>query len=78
MKRAKKGDLILYYLRLPILPLNERTITGFVSKVSEVGMVKIKWLDSPHFMTPEVHYSETQFRNSLNNGQFKLIRSEDK
>tara|TARA_B100000900_G_scaffold291715_1_gene250557 strand:- start:1013 stop:1249 length:237 start_codon:yes stop_codon:yes gene_type:complete len=78
MKRVKKGDLILYYLRLPILPLNERTITGFVSKVSEAGMVKIKWLDSPNFMTPEAHYSETQFRKSLSNGQFKLIRAEDK
>ena len=56
MKRAKKGDLILYYLRLPILPLNERTILGLVSKVSEAGMVKIKWLGSPNFMTPEAHY----------------------
>ena len=78
MKRAKKGDLILYYLRLPILPLNERTILGLVSIVSEAGMVKIKWLGSPNFMTPEAHYSETQFRKSLNNGQFKLIRTEDK
>lgn len=74
MSRCKKGDVVLYYLVLPILPLGERTILGFITKVSEAGMVKIKWMNSPNFMTPEAHYSKTQFKKSLTSGKFKVIR----